>query len=82
MSDHRHQDRTELFTVVGAPYLPEQHADRPGHYHKSSDEDRRKGASASIAGLWLVFYGLVVGIAVLGKVGAGHAIDVAWSYFK
>lgn len=79
MSDHRHKDRTELFTVVGAPYLPEQHADKPGHYHKSSDESRN---GTRVAGLWLTFYAVIIGVAVLGKAGANSAIEVACNYLK
>ena len=79
MSDHRDKDRTGLFTVVGAPYVPEQHSDSSGHYHKTSEEAPR---GPSIAGLWLVFYALVIGVAILGKSGAGSAIELARSYFK
>ena len=40
---------------------------RTGHYHKVSDEGPK---GTSMAGLWLVFYGLIIGVAVLGKAGA------------
>jgi hypothetical protein len=35
-----------------------------------------------MAGLWLVFYGLIIGVAVLGKAGATSAIEVACNYLK
>jgi len=79
MSDHRDKDRTGLFTVVGAPYVREQHGDTSGHYHKASEEGRE---GTTIAGLWLTFYALIIGVAVLGKSGAGSAIELARSYFK
>ena len=79
MSDYRDKDRTELFTVVGAPYVREHHADTTGHYHKVSDEGPR---GTGMAGLWLVFYGLIIGVAVLGKAGATSAIEVACNYLK
>jgi hypothetical protein len=80
MSDHRDKDRTELFTVIGAPYVPERHSDTPGHYHKTSEEGCKKGTS--VAGLWLAFYAVIIGIALLGGSGAGSAIQVACNYFK
>ena len=81
MSDHRDKDRTGLFTVVGAPYVPERHGDTHGHYHKASDECR---VCSNVAGLWLTFYVLIIGIAVLGlgRAGAHSAIEVACNYLK
>jgi hypothetical protein len=79
MSDHRDKDRTGLFTVVGAPYVPERRGDTHGHYHKASDECRD---GTNVAGLWLTFYALIVGVAVLGRGGAQSAIEVACNYLK
>ena len=79
MSDHRERDPTGLFTVVGAPYISEQHSDTTGHYHKVSEQGRR---SPGVAGLWLAFYALIAGVAVFGKSGAGSAIELARHYFK
>ena len=79
MSDHRDKDRTGLFTVVGAPYVPEHHGDTRGHYHKASDECHK---GTNVAGLWLTFYALIVGVAVLGRAGASSAIEVACNYLK
>ena len=79
MSAHRDKDRTEFFTVVGAPYVRERHADTTGHYHKVSDEGR---TGTSMAGLWLAFDGLIIAAAVFGKAGATSAIEVACNYLK
>ena len=79
MSDHRDKDRTGLFTVVGAPYIPEQHSDTRGHYHKASEESRQ---GKGVASLWLTFYALIVGVAVFGRTVAGSAVEVARTYFK
>jgi hypothetical protein len=79
MSEHRDKDRTGLFTVVGAPYVAESHGDTRGHYHKASDDGRN---GTNVAGLWLTFYALIIGVAVLGRAGAGSAIEVACNYFK
>ena len=79
MSNRQDKDRTGLFTVVGAPYVPEQHSDTPAHYHKTSEESPQ---GASVAGLWLAFYALVIGVTLFGKAGAGAAVRVACNYFK
>ena len=79
MSDHRERDHIGLFTVVGAPYIPERHSDTPGYYHKVCDEGRK---GSSVAGLWLTFYAVVIGVAVLGKAGAHSAIETACNYLK
>jgi hypothetical protein len=79
MSGHRDKDRTGLFTVVGAPYVPERHGDTQGHYHKASDECR---SGANVAGLWLTLYALIIGVTVLGKTGAHSAIQMACNYLQ
>ena len=79
MSDHRDKDRTGLFTVVSAPYVVERHGDTHGHYHKASDECH---TGTNVAGLWLTFYALIIGVAVLGRAGAHSAIEVACNYLK
>ena len=42
----------------------------------------RAAKGTSMAGLWLAFYGLIIGVAVLGKAGASSAIEVACNYLK
>ena len=73
------QDRTELFTVVGAPYVAEHHDDGHSHYRKASDDPV---SAAGVAGVWLAFYVLIAGVAVLGQGGASKAIRVASRLLK
>ena len=68
------QDRTGFFTVVGAPYVAEQHDDTRSHYRRYADEGRN---GVLMASLWLAFYAVIIGVAVLGKVGSGRAVEMA-----
>jgi hypothetical protein len=74
MSGNNDQDRTDLFTVVGAAYVPEHHTDSHSHYHGTSDA---RPPETGIAGLWLVFYVAIVGIAIFKHGGAGTAVYIA-----
>jgi hypothetical protein len=79
MSPLPEQDRTGLFTVVGAPYVPEQHDDTRSHYHRYSDEGTK---GVGMATLWLALYAVIVGVTMLGKVGAGRAVETATALIK
>jgi hypothetical protein len=74
-----YKDKTGLFTVVGAPYVPERHAEGQGHLHK--DVEPRK-AETGIAGLWLVFYALLGVAALVGRDGFGKAYAFAVALFN
>jgi hypothetical protein len=67
------KDRTELFSVVGAAYVPEHHTDGAGHDHANYSTRRETG----VASLWLVFYAVIVGIAIFKHGGAGTAVTLA-----
>ena len=73
------QDRTGLFTVIGAPYVAEQHDNTRSHYRRYADEGRN---GALMAGLWLAFYAVIVGVTVLGKVGSGRAVEIATTFIQ
>jgi hypothetical protein len=82
MSHLLEQDRTGFFTVVGAPYVAEQHDDTPSHYHQYSDEGAK---GVGMATLWLAFYAVIVGVTVLSKVGAvgvGRAVEMTAALIK
>ena len=69
------QDRTGFFTV-GAPSAAEPHDDTRSHYrHRRYSDDGRNGVL--MASLWLALYAVIVGVAVLGKVGSGRAVEIA-----
>jgi len=68
------RDPTEFFSVVGTPYVTEQHDDGRSHY---VDQTVSKESAAGVAGLWLVFYGAIIGLSVLANSGAAKWINVA-----
>lgn len=73
------QDRTGFFTVVGAPYVAEQHDDMRGHYRGRADE---RGVAMRMAAIWLAVYAVIMGVAVFGKAGAGRAIEMVTALVK
>jgi hypothetical protein len=66
-------DRSEMFTVVGAPYVQERHADGRNHYRAYAD---RSPPETGVAGLWLVFYAVIIGVSLFSH-GANKAFHVA-----
>ena len=74
MTHHTDRDPTEFFSVVGSPYVAEQHDDGRSHY---VDQTVAKESAAGVAGLWLVFYGAIIGFSVLANSSAAKWISVA-----
>lgn len=74
MSIDSERDPTKYFSVVGAAYVSERHDDNRG-----SDVDRTMASqpASGVAGLWLVFYAVVIGFSVLANSGAAKWINVA-----
>jgi hypothetical protein len=64
MSVDSERDPTKYFSVVGAAYVPERHDDG----HRRDVEQAMSGERAGgVAGLWLVFYGAVIGMSVIAN---------------
>jgi len=77
MSHLLEEDRTELFTVVGSPYVREQHDDTRSHYHRYSDEGAH---GAGMAAVWLALYVVIIGVTLVGKAGMGRAVDAVTAF--
>jgi hypothetical protein len=74
MSVDSERDPTKYFAVVGAAYVPERHDDD----HRRNVEQAISGKHAGgVAGLWLVFYAVVIGMSVVANFGVGKWINVA-----
>jgi hypothetical protein len=71
--------RTEFFTVVGAPYVPEQHTDGRSHLQQSTDT---LPPETGIAVLWVVAYVLIFGVSLFSFGGIGKAFEYAVAYLK
>ena len=74
MTHQTDRDPTEFFSVVGAPYVAEQHDD--GH-SKYVDQTVAKESAAGVASLWLLFYAAIIGFSVLANSSAAKWISVA-----
>jgi len=68
-----------LFNVVGAAYVPEQHAER--RHHNFAGEPQQESATG-IATIWLVLYIIVIGFSVLASVGATRWMEATAATFK
>jgi len=74
MSIDSERDPTKYFSVVGPAYVPEHHDEG----HREHVERRMSPEPASgVAGLWLLFYAVVIGFSVFASSGAGKWINVA-----
>jgi hypothetical protein len=75
MSLDRKGDSTRLFTVVGAPYVAEQHADARHHLSPRSDDVQQP--ETGVAALWLLLYGCIIALSLLGSGGAFKLMELA-----
>jgi hypothetical protein len=73
------KNHTQLFSVVGSAYIPEDRAD-PG-LHEAKLEKAHE-SDAAVAGLWLAFYGAVIVIGTLTSAGAAKLVRLAASIIK
>lgn len=73
------RDKTELFTVVGAPCVAEQH--NHGASHFPVDRENRERESG-IAWLWVIFYVVIATVGLVSSGSVGKAIDyaVGWPF--
>jgi len=74
MSRSIDKNQSELFTIFGGVYVPEHRADNNSRYRESSDAQPRE---IGVAGLWLVFYAVIAGVAIFNQSGAGTAVYLA-----
>jgi len=79
MSFEIDKDKTKLFTVVGAPYIAEQHKDSRSHYQA---EKEKPPPDTGIAGLWAIFYAVIAGAWLFGGGTVGKAIEYAAAFLK
>ena len=82
MSLNVERDKTELFSVVGAPYVAEQHIENQGNLAVETDEKEELLQEASIANHWAVFYLVIAGAWLFGSGTAGRAFDYVVALVK
>jgi hypothetical protein len=82
MSRQLHQDPTEFFSVVGAPYIREQHS--AGHYvrERRTDDQRPRKLEIGIASAFAGFCAVAFGISLFANDGAAKLVEVAYNAVK
>jgi hypothetical protein len=71
--------KTELFTVVGAPYVHEEHSEGHNSLREHSDA---LPPEAGIATLWVVLYLAIFGVTLFANGSVSGAFSVAMAYLK
>ena len=74
MSVDSERDPTKYFSVVGAAYVSERHDDDHRRY---VDRTLANQPASGVAGLWLLFYTVVIGFSVFANTGVAKWINVA-----
>jgi hypothetical protein len=82
MPRHSHQDRTQFFSVVGAPYISEQHG--AGHYtrERRTDDQRPRKLRIGIASAFAGFCAVVFGVSLFATDGPAKLAEVAFNAVK
>ena len=70
-SEENPKNRTQLFSVVGAAYVPEARGDNSGHLVRPPEAPPPE---TGVAGLWLVFYVALAAISLVTSGGAGKLL--------
>lgn len=78
-TDENSKHRTQLFSVVGAAYVPEDRAGSDSHQRKLSEI---RQPETGVAVLWLVFYVALIGIGALTSGGAAKLVEFATVMIK
>jgi hypothetical protein len=73
------RDNTELFTVVGAPYIAEQHTDS---HNPLQVENEKPPPETGVAGLWVVFYAVIAVAWLFSSDSVGKAVEYAVALLK
>jgi len=77
ISDNIDKDPTAFFTVVGAPYVSERHADAASRYRPDCESSESRTPEIGVAALWLVFYAVIVGFSLFASGGAAKLVEIA-----
>ena len=73
-----HQDPTEFFSVVGAPY-PREHHGREYHVHeRRTDDQRPRTLEIGVATIFAGFCGVALGVSLFASSGAARLVEVAY----
>ena len=82
MTRHFHQDPTEFFSVVGAPFPRERHG---GEYHvheRRTDDQRPRTFEIGVATVFAGFCAMAFGVSLFASSGAARLVEVAYHAVK
>jgi hypothetical protein len=74
-----HQDPTEFFSVVGAPFVREHHR---GEYQIRTDDQRPRKLEIGIASIFTGFCAVALGVLLFANSGAAELVKVAYNAVK
>jgi len=80
MTRQSQQDPTELFSVVGAPYIREQHGQH--HYVRERRTHRPRTLEIGLASAFAAFCGSALGVSLFANAGAAKLAEVAINTVK
>jgi hypothetical protein len=81
MTRQSHQDPTELFSVVGATYIPERHADEY-HAHDHPIDDRRSPRFELVTSAFCAAFCIVaLAIALFADSGAAKLTEIIYAAY-
>ena len=78
MTRQFHQDPTEFFSVVGAPY-PRERRGRERHVHeRRTDDQRPRKLEIGVATMFAGFCAVALGVLLFASTGAAKLVEVAY----
>jgi hypothetical protein len=82
MSRQFHQDPTEFFSVVGGPYIREQHGQHHYVRERRTDDHRPRTLEIGLAAAFAAFCGSALGVSLFANDGAAKLVQVAINAVK
>jgi hypothetical protein len=80
MARQFHQDPTEFFAVVGAPYIRERHVQE--YSERRTDDQRPRKLEIAVATVFAAFCALAFGVSLLASSGTAKLATVAYNAVK
>jgi len=77
-----HQDPTEFFSVVGAPYVREQHGSDHHIRERRSGDQRPRKFEIGVASVFAAFCAVAIGVSLFASNGAAKLVEVANNVMK
>ena len=82
MTRQFHQDPTEFFSVVGAPYPRERHSREYHGHERRTDDQRPRTLEIGIATVFTGFCAVALGVFLFASTGAARLVEVAYNVVR